>query len=269
MKKTFLALLGSAAALFAPKTQAATTVFTDNFATGYTEGNLIGPVNTAGQNSWAQTGSVTSGNPITILNNRAVLASGSAGQDAYKAFSEVVDVTKSGNYLLTTINFSITNAANTTGDYFFHLSSPVGTTSVFFQRLYSRSATGGFQLGINGASGSASAVYGSTVLSLDTPYEVVIKWDFISGVMNDALTVYVNPTEPILTNNTAYTSATWAVTEPTTVAAANLRIGSSSATPGVLVNSIQVQAIPEPGTCAFIGLGTAFLFRRVRRKPGA
>lgn len=30
-----------------------------------------------------------------------------------------------------------------------------------------------------------------------------------------------------------------------------------------------VQVIPEPGTCAFIGLGTAFLFRRVRRKPGA
>jgi hypothetical protein len=224
-----------------------------------------------GQNGWNQTGDATATVAQTVSNGTALLPSGAAGQDTYNAFSSTVNSTVYGDYLISTINFSITNAANTTGDYFFNLSSPVGTTSVFFQRLYSRNATegGGFQLGINGASAASSAVYGSTVLSLNTPYKAVIKWDFISGTLNDTLTLYVNPTDPILTNNTPYATSSFTTTEPTTVAAANLRIGSSAATPGVLVDSIQVEHVPEPSTWALIGIGTAFVLWRIRRKKAA
>jgi hypothetical protein len=261
MKKTLLTILSLAAALLVTSAQAQTIVFSSDFSSGYTSGNLVG------QNGWNQTGT-TATVAQTVSNGTVLLPSGAAGQDTYNAFSSTVNSTVSGDYLISTINFSITNAANTTGDYFFNLSSPVGTTSTFFQRLYSRNATegGGFQLGINGASAASAAGWGST-LSLNTAYKAVIKWDFISGTLNDTLTLYVNPTDPILTNNTPYATSSFTTTEPTTVAAANLRIGSSAATPGVLVDSIQVEHVPEPSTWALIGLGAAFVLWRIRRKP--
>jgi hypothetical protein len=272
MKTLVLSFLAIAASSSFVNAQTASTVFSNNFGTGYTNGDLIGPAgtvsNTVGQNGWAQTGNFASGNPLAISNNQAVMPSGANGQDAWKAFDTVVNVTND-NYLVTTINFTLTNAANATGDYFFHLSSPAGTTSAFFQRLFSRSATGGFQLGINGASAAGSAAWGSTVLSLNTSYEVVIKWDFLSGTLNDILTVYVDPTDPILTNNTVYASTNFIVAEPTTISAANLRIGAATTTPGVLVDSIEVQLVPEPSTYALLALSAAgvagYVVRRRRR----
>lgn len=274
MKKFILTLVVAiAASSAAVKAQTATTVFSNNFGTGYTDGDLIGPVgtaaNTVGQDGWAQTGTFTGGNPITISSGQAVLPSGSTGQDAWKAFDTIVDATTSGGYLITTINFSLTNVPSATGDYFFHLSSPAGTTSAFFQRLFARSATGGFQLGVSGGSAAAGAGFGSTVLSLNTSYEAVIKWDFVSGTLNDLLTLYIDPTDPILTNNAVYASTNFLTTEPTTVAAANLRIGGSTATPGVLIDSIEVSVVPEPSTYAMLALGAAglgaHLIRRRRR----
>jgi hypothetical protein len=266
--KYFPILTGLVAALAVSAAQA-TTVLDVDFSSGYTAGNLIGPLNspanTVGQNGWAQTSTFTGGNPITIASGQAVLTSGATGQDGYKAFSSVVDSTVSGNYLLSTINFSVTSAS-AAGDYFFHVSSPAGTTSNFYQRLYVRSGTGGFQLGIFPTSGTPT--YGSTILSLNTPYTVVTKWDFLAGASNDPITVYVDPTGPVLTANTPYVSTAWTATEPTTLAAANLRIGGSTTTPGILVNSIQVQAVPEPSTLglAAAGVGLAGLAARRRRR---
>jgi hypothetical protein len=124
-------------------------------------------------------------------------------------------------------------------------------------------------MGINGAQAASSANYGSTVLSLNTPYEAVIKWNFISGVLNDPLTLYVNPTDSILTNNPVYATRNWDTTEPTTVAGINLRIGGATTTPGVLVDSIEVTevlAVPEPTTSLLSALGATMLLLRRRRK---
>jgi hypothetical protein len=270
MKKFILTLVAIAASSAAVNAQTATTVFSNNFGTNYTDGDLIGPVgtvaNTVGQNDWAQTGNFTSGNPITISNGQAVLPSGSTGQDAWKAFDTIVDATTSGGYLITTINFSLTNVPSATGDYFFHLSSPAGTTSTFFQRLFARSAVGGFELGISGGSSATGAGFGSTVLSLNTSYEAVIKWDFVSGTLNDVLSLYIDPTDPVLTNNAVYASTNFLTTEPTTVAAANLRIGSSTSTVGALVDSIEVSVVPEPSTYALLALGAAGLGAHVVRR---
>lgn len=268
MKKTILTLSAIAASSLVVSAQA--PVFSNNFSIGYTNGDLIGPVgtlsNAVGQNGWAQTGAFASGTPITIASGQAVLPSGSTGQDGWKAFDTVVNTTTPGDYLVTTINFTLTNAPSAAGDYFFHLSSPAGTTSVFFQRLFARSAAGGFQLGISGGSAAAGAAFGST-LSLNTSYEAVIKWDFVSGALNDLLTLYIDPSDPILTNNTVYSSTNFLTAEPTTVAAANLRIGGALTTPGVLVDSIQV--IPEPSTYAMLALAGAgfagYVIRRRRR----
>ena len=261
--KKILALLGVTASVFVPVLHAQTTVFSSDFSTGYTNGNLVG------QNGWSQTSTNIQTVFQTVSNGVVVLPSGAAGQDTWNAFSSAVSTTNAGNYLLTTINFSLTNAANTTGDYFFHLSSPTNTTSTFFQRLYSRSAVGGFELGINGASGATLVAWGSTVLSLNTRYQAVIKWEFFNGNANDLLSLYLDPLDPILTNNTVFASTNFSTTEPTTVAAANLRIGSAATTPGVLVDSIEVQVVPEPSTYALLALSAAGLgahmIRRRRR----
>jgi len=270
MKSILLTLTAIAATSLAAHAQ--TTVFSNNFGTGYTDGNLIGPLNspagTVGQNGWSQTGAFTTGNAITISNGQAVLRSGATGQDGWNAFSSVVDTTVSGNYLLTTIRFSLTNAANTSGDYFFHLSSPTNTTSNFYQRLFSRSNSTGFQLGISATGNAASASFGS-LLSLNTPYELKLKWDFVAGSANDLISLYVDPSDPIITNNTPYATVSWTNAEPATLAAANLRIGGSGTTPGVLVDSIEVQLVPEPSTYAMLALAGAgfagYVIRRRRR----
>ena len=263
MKKIIVTIAAIAASNFVVSAQTATTVFSNDFSTGYTNGNLVG------QNGWSQTTTNISAVLQTVSNGVVVLPSGATGQDTWNAFSSAVSTTNAGNYLLTTINFSLTNAANTTADYFFHLSSPTNTTSIFFQRLYSRSAVGGFELGINGASGATLVAWGSTVLSLNTRYQAVIKWEFVAGATNDLLSLYLDPLDPILTNNTVFASTNFTTTEPTTVAAANLRIGSASTTPGVLVDSIEVQVVPEPSTYAMLALAGAgfagYVIRRRRR----
>ncbi len=202
----------------------AQVVFSNDFASGFTNGNLIG------QNGWTQTGAATNV-PLTVSGGTAVLPSGATGQDGWNPLSSLVATTNAGDYLLSTIVFTLTNAANATGDYFFHLSSPTNTVSNFFQRLYSRSNTTGFQLGVGAQ--SAPGAYGTTVLNLNTQYTAVIKWDFLAGASNDVMTLYINPTNLIITNNTPYSSTTWAVAEPTNLAAVNFRIGGSTTTPGL------------------------------------
>ena len=265
MKKTLIAIASVVMTVSASQAQILLDV---NFASGYTNGNLIGPLNTAadtiGQGGWAQTGVFTGGNPITIISGQAILTSGATGQDAWKAFESAATMTE-GTSLVSKINFSVTSAAS--GDYFFHLGSPAGSTSNFYQRLFAKSTTGGFLLGIS--AGSTTGIYGTSLLSLNTAYDVVIAWNSITGPLNDTLNVYVNPTDPTLANNSAYTSTTtWAVAEPSTLDAANLRIGSATKTPGVQVNTINVAIVPEPSSGALLVLGGMALVavRSLRKK---
>ena len=259
MTKFFLIL--SAIAVTSLAAQAQTTVLSNNFGTGYTNGNLVG------QNGWTQTSTATN-NPIQILNNQAVL--GTSGQDIWKAFDTPVVLSNNlGAYLLTTAVFSI-NSAQAAGDYFFHLSAPTNTTSFFFQRLYARSATGGFQLGLSVSSTNStnSLVWGSGILNLGQTYTNVLKWDFLTGDSNDPVNVFVNPTGDLSTN-TPYATATWGTLEPTNLAAANLRQGSSGNAPTASFDSFTVQVVPEPSTYAMLALAGAgfagYVIRRRRR----
>ena len=71
--------------------------------------------------------------------------------------------------------------------------------------MFVRSSGAGYQLGIVGASGTVT--YGATVLPFGSDQKVVIGWNFIAGTLNDTFDVYVNPTDPIQANNTAYIAA--------------------------------------------------------------
>jgi hypothetical protein len=270
MKKIIFTLTTLAVA--ALTVQAQTTVLSNDFGTNYTDGNLIGPVGSAagtvGQNGWTQTGAFASGSPITISNGQAVLPSAS-GQDGWKAFTSVVSNT-AGNYMLTTVGLTVTNAT-LAGDYFFHLSSPTNTTSAFFQRLWARTNASGqlnFGLTVAATNASTSITWGSTAFSLNTTYAAVMKWDFISGISNDIVSLFIDPIGSIETW-TPEASVTWnsATAEPANLAAANLRIGGGTTTPGVLVDSIEVQLVPEPSTYALLALsGLALAGYAARRR---
>ena len=174
MKKALIAITSIVMTVSASQAQVLLDV---NFASGYTDGNLIGPLNTAadtiGQGGWAQTGVFTGGNPITIISGQAILTSGATGQDAWKAFESAATMTE-GTSLVSKINFSVTSAAS--GDYFFHLGSPAGSSN-FYQRLFAKSTTGGFLLGIS--AGSTTGIYGTSSPSLNTAYDAVIAWNSV------------------------------------------------------------------------------------------
>lgn len=259
MKTKIFTVLALTAASLAPAS--AQIVFSNNFATGYTNGNLVG------QNGWTQTGTATN-NPLQADGTQAII--GTTGQDAWNAFgTAITNADYVGGYALTTISLSL-DSAQATGDYFFHISSPTNTTGNFYQRLYARSTNTGFQFGISVSSTNATnpLVWGTGILNLSNTYSAVLKWDFLSGASNDLISLFIDPTGDISTN-VAYVTATWGLAEPTTLAAANFRQGSAANAPVVRVDSIQVEVVPEPSTYALLALSAAglagYLARRRRR----
>ena len=244
--------------------QAQTVVFSNDFGTGYTDGNLVG------QNGWSQT-STASNNPVQVTSGQVVLPFALGGQDVWAPLSTAVTNT-AGNYMLSKVNFSVTNAT-LAGDYFFNLSSPTNTSSDFFQRLWARTNESGqlnFGLTVSSTNATTAVTWGSTAFTFNTTYNAVMSWDFISGASNDVVKLFIDQSGDIGTW-TSEASVTWnsSTAEPTNLAAINLRQGSASITSGVLVNSLELQVVPEPSTYAMLALAGAgfagYVIRRRRR----
>ncbi|HTR43520.1 MAG TPA: hypothetical protein VMH87_18055, partial [Pseudomonadales bacterium] len=162
MKK--IALLFSAIVL--PSSGAfATSLLSDNF-NSYTDGNL------AGQGPWVATSGSTATPPQV---SSGVVQLGSSGEDVYAPLSSVVNTTGGGS-LFIGLDLDVLTA-QATGDYFLHVTTTVGGTSGFYDKLEARSSGTGFQLGIEEA-GSDPVQWGSTVLSFGTTYRVVTEQDF-------------------------------------------------------------------------------------------
>ncbi|MFZ4683452.1 MAG: PEP-CTERM sorting domain-containing protein, partial [Terrimicrobiaceae bacterium] len=228
-------------------------------------GNLVG------QGSWVQTGT-TATNPIQVTSSAAIV--NNSGQDVYKAFSGTVPATAATS-IYSVLDVTVTAAA-AGGDYFAHLSDPVGTTSNFYQRLFIQSATGGFRFGILETSGAGGTTdYGTTVLSFNTPYRVVVAWNFVAGALNDTQTIYIDPTDAIPANNTVYATTTWTTStaEPAQLTAANLRQSSASYGANVdlfrVTDDFSLAVVPEPSTCLLLGVGLGFTLLRLRRRQVA
>lgn len=254
MCKTFGAAV-LAVGLSGASTHAA-VVLSDNFD-GYTNSNL------SGQGGWTITGTPpATPNPIQVAGDVDKYAQMSTGQDEYKAFTSAVPHTD-GNSIVTSFSANV-SATSTFGDYFSHLSSPVGTSSGFYQRFFARSSGDGFQFGLVDISGTGSTVtYGTGVLTLGAEYDVDITWNFVSGGNNDTFAVTVDGS-PYLTHT--WTSAT---AEPGTLEAVNLRQGSTSGAPTLQFDDYvvtEVLAIPEPTAVAALGLGALGMLRRRRSR---
>jgi trimeric autotransporter adhesin len=248
----FGAMLNSAA-------QAA-IVFADPFT--YPNGPLIG------QGGWTITGTSVV-NPIQVSSNAVPLTT--TGQDAFAPLNSSVPHTD-GNSIFTCFNLTV-SAAQTTGDYFVHLSDPAGTTSNFYERIHARSSGGGFQLGLAETSGATPAVtYGAGVLNLNQSYFVVVAWNFVAGAINDTFSMYVDPTNPVEALNPAYLGLTWtsAAAEPAQIAAVNFRQGTAGNAATVTVDNLNVSTlfadqIPEPASLATVALAGLALAARRRR----
>ncbi|HYO24080.1 MAG TPA: hypothetical protein VEQ85_03945 [Lacipirellulaceae bacterium] len=215
-------------------------IFSDNLSAA--DGPLAGTVADVG-GAWTATASAAT--PIQIVSGTAAVKT--SGQDDYAAFSSSA-ATTAGASIATSLDINVT-AAQANGDYFAHLSSPLATTSAFFQRLFARSTTGGYVLGLVDTSGTGSTItYGTTVLSFNTTYDVDIVWSFVAGANNDTFALTVNST-PYLTHN--WTSVT---AEPATLEAANLRQGSAGNAPTVNVDNLVVDyaPVPEPGAVGLL-----------------
>jgi hypothetical protein len=243
-----------AAVCAAPSAVFAAILFQDDF--NKADQALLGTTPNVSGGNWTITGTSTV-NPLQISGNQASL--NTTGQDAYAAFSNSAP-NAAGAPIRTSADINL--SAVGTGDYFLHLSDPVGTSSNFFQRLGAGTASGGYvlTLAVTGGGGAATTA-GTTVLSLNTTYHVDIDWNFVAGALNDTFQVSVN--------GSPYLTKAWDSTnpEPTQVSAANFRQGTTGSAANVTVDNLTVEQVPEPATlvlASMVGL-VGLACRRSRR----
>ena len=270
--KKFVVFLAVALFFSSPRTFA-TIVFFDNFDS-YANGNLAGTAQDAlGQGTWRQT-STANATPIQVVNG--AIAIGSSGQDVYSPLTTPT-ILSDGQSLYFSLAINV-SAAQSGGDYFLHFTPNAGNSSLFYSRLFIKSVTGGFELGWLGTSGGTGLpTYGTTVLSLNTSYQVVMAYNYSATTpTNSTGAVYVNPTDPIVGNNTAYLTANWLTTatpDTNAIAAVNFRQGSAGSAPTLTVDNLvvatafsDVVAVPEPSTVVLAGLGGLACLGALRRK---
>ena len=263
MNKSVILLVAASLALL--NTQAfATPVLSDNF-NSYPNGNLTNGT------TWFQTAAAA--NPVQV--NNGVVTIGNTGQDVYSPFSSPVTLADGQSlYFGLAINVS---AAQATGDYFLHFTPSAGNSSLFYDRLFVQSSGAGYVLGLEGtAGGGATVTYGTTVLNLNTSYNIVLAYNYSSTTPSNSVdAVYINPTDPTVGNNTAYLTAAWGSANADTnqIAAVNFRQGSSSAAPTLTVDNLVVSesfadvvATPEPSTLALAAMGGAAWLVAFRRR---
>ncbi len=264
MKKLSLLALASIATCHSA---VATIFFSDNFD-GYANANLVG------QGPWAQTGA-TATSPVQVSASGNVVL-GPTGQDVYAPLITPLPVNGSPSFYIG-VDVTLT-AAQATGDYFLHWTPTVGDSSLFLERLYAKSSGSGFVLGY-GSGTVATPAYGSTVLSLNQDYRLVLEYTPVAGTLNDTFTLYVNPSDTSVEgNNTPYMTSGWNGTtaEQTTVAGINFRQGTAANAPSVVADNLDVAntfgeaavfTVPEPSSVALgIAGGLAGLVIWKRRK---
>jgi len=245
MKKIVSLLVVSAAMALSAK---AATIFSDNFT--YSDGNLVG------NGGWIQT-SNTSTNPVQVTSGAAVIGIG-GGQDIYAALSSTVS-TSAGSVLEADFTLTSITATATSGDYFFHFGSSLGSTGGFYGRVFAKTdASGSLYLGISTVA-TTSIVYGSALTGA-VGHAISLTYSFNGGSGLDKMSLSVD--------EVGYLNYTAIEASPTQLVQVDLRQGGTSAGayPSVTIDNLVVTATPEPATFAILGLGAAFLGFRRRRK---
>lgn len=266
MKKLFFA---AASLVLVGQAAHATINFSDDF-NSYTNGNLAGTSQDAvGQGTWKQT-STSATSPVQINNGAVTL--GTSGQDIYSPLTTPISLTDGTSFYIG-LDVSVTSA-QAGGDYFLHWSTPAGTTGTFIERLYIKSSGSGFVFGYDGSSGG-TVNYSSSVLNFNTDYRLVLSYTAVAGTVNDTFALYLNPTDGVEGDNTAYMTSGYVGTgaEANTVSAINFRQGSAGSAPALTADNLVVAttfgeaaAVPEPAVASLCGLAALGFYLRFRKK---
>jgi len=184
----------------------------------------------------ANPGLTYTGYPSSGIGNAASLTA--TGQDINKAFLNPVT---SGSVYASALVQIID--AKATGDYFLHLGVSPTNSSSFFARTFVRLATNGnlsFGLSKTSISATNTAVWSDSIYSAGTTYLIVIKYTFNDGsTTDDEAALFINPAlssvqpAPDLTRVTTQTDAV-------ELGVVNLRQGSSSSAPNLILDGIRV-----------------------------
>ncbi|HMS34659.1 MAG TPA: T9SS type A sorting domain-containing protein [Ignavibacteria bacterium] len=183
-------------------------------------------------------GMVYAGYPLSNIGNATTLAT--SGEDSYKELG----VADSVGSIYATFMVNIT-AAQRQGDYFAAFLQ-TGSTTFYEGRLSARIVDGVVNFGITkGNSASDTTVAGIWTTgnyALNTTYLVVLKYTFIAGTANDAVSLFVfssgvPATEPTPTVGpiSAYTSA-----DASSIGRFALRQGTATRAPNVNLDGIKV-----------------------------
>jgi hypothetical protein len=222
----------------------AQTIFEENF--NYTAGTMLNA------NGWTPSGS-----PPSTINQLLVTSPGltfagyppsagnattlaATGEDVYKSFT----AKNSGSvYLSFLMNVQ---SAQATGDYFTAL-SPTASQTNYYARTHLKSSGNGFLIGLSKSNElSGGYVYGTTVLTFNTTYLVVVKHSFLGAAVdstNDTEQVFVisgtiPATEPTTSEVGPYTQTT--KTDPKDLGYVTIRQGSNSAAATLKLDGIRV-----------------------------
>jgi hypothetical protein len=230
-----------------PARASATVIFSDDF-NAYTAGNLVG------QGGWTQLGA-SSTTPIQVTAGKEVSlsVSGSSNQDAQKAMTSISGA--DGTVVVYDFDLNVEVAdPDSGGDFFFAISPSVGT-STYLGRIYAMQGSAGtdpskFTLG----GGSSGGTQGTTELNVGTLYHITAIYTFQSG--DDSFEINVD--------GNSYITSTVS-TAGTSLSAVTLRQGGSNAPKLTMDNIVITDAIPEPTSLAFLGLGGLGLLSRRRK----
>ena len=161
------------------------------------------------------------------------LAITTSGEDVVKSFTnQVGPATIYSSFL---VNVS---AAQSTGDYFFAI-SPSNGSSTYRARTFIKSSGAGYIVGIS--TSSTTVTWGSTVLSFNTVYHLVVKYTFTSATSAVA-SIYVNPsstTEPA-SAEASQTEGTPVTNAPADINYYAIRQGNSSNAPTLTIDGIRI-----------------------------
>lgn len=244
MKKTLTAV---SLLIFLPCLSQAAVVFTEDFS--YPDGAFVG------NGGWTQNSTIST-NPIQVVSGAVTLTT---GQDVYRNFSASIPATD-GTSAYFAARVTVT-AATATGDYFLHFTNGAINPTFFSGRLAAKSTAGGFFFGYS-ESTNATTTYGTDILTLNTPYNVVVRYGFVSGTLNDTGTVFVTSGvfDPLEGNNIPYVIDAYNGTtaEIGAFTGFGLRQGGATTAPAVVIDNLVIATsfaeVPEPATGGLIFL---------------
>lgn len=165
----------------------------------YAAGNLVNGTNGVNGGTWTQTGSNTAA-PVQVVSSslaypqlpagqggKVVLGNGTSYQDVG------LDVTtQTTGQVYASFILNVLNPGNTTGDYFFHFSSPGTSATDFRARVFVRqSATSSSLFNVGLRFTGTDTIQWSTDYPVGTPIFVVASYHFTGG--DDMAHVWVNP----------------------------------------------------------------------------